>query len=208
MINSSVLAGEVVDLLIRSYGGLFEERVKIDESLIARRANIAEKTVREILRGMAGQMAVSYSERTGKPTLTYLEERLPIGNLNISKESYDDRKDTAQERHSAMIEFVSNNAICRSVQLLSYFGQEDPEACGLCDVCRGKHQNSNDPEKVEQHIKELKGKLDKGVSYHDLLSSEQSGSEDEYKAMRWVMDNAVNKTTKIKPAKPLRHGQN
>jgi len=34
-----------------------------------------------------------------------------------------------------MIRYLEKDK-CRSIQLLEYFGEKDPEACGKCDVCR------------------------------------------------------------------------
>lgn len=37
-----------------------------------------------------------------------------------------------------MIEYVSEEDVCRSRFLLAYFGQEESEDCGNCDICRKK----------------------------------------------------------------------
>ena len=48
---------------------------------------------------------------------------------------YEDRKKQFAERIHAMIAFASNDQVCRSRQLLSYFGEEKGHDCGQCDVC-------------------------------------------------------------------------
>ena len=35
-----------------------------------------------------------------------------------------------------MIDFVSEEDVCRSAYLLEYFGQKESAECGNCDVCR------------------------------------------------------------------------
>ena len=41
-----------------------------------------------------------------------------------------------------MISYASSSDVCRSRQLLSYFGQEESSDCGSCDVCRRKRSES------------------------------------------------------------------
>ena len=40
-----------------------------------------------------------------------------------------------RQRIAAVIRYATEDRICRSRQLLSYFGETDNHDCGLCDVC-------------------------------------------------------------------------
>lgn len=40
------------------------------------------------------------------------------------------------ERIDAMKRFVFDSTRCRSVVMLEYFGEKNPQDCGRCDVCR------------------------------------------------------------------------
>lgn len=55
--------------------------------------------------------------------------------LVLSKEIYDNRKKEYMERIEAMINYATNDDICRSRQLLRYFGEERSTDCNQCDVC-------------------------------------------------------------------------
>ena len=48
---------------------------------------------------------------------------------------YEERLEKATERVQAIIEYAENNTICRSKQLLAYFGEKTKANCGKCDVC-------------------------------------------------------------------------
>jgi ATP-dependent DNA helicase RecQ len=39
------------------------------------------------------------------------------------------------ENVSKMLAYIENDTICRSVQLLQYFGETQKGVCGICDVC-------------------------------------------------------------------------
>ena len=43
--------------------------------------------------------------------------------------------------------YVNNNKVCRSTQLLHYFGEER-KACGNCDVCLSKNKIDTDIQKL------------------------------------------------------------
>jgi ATP-dependent DNA helicase RecQ len=89
-----------------------------------------------------GILAINWS--TDLPTVTLLHERLPDDYLAISHDVYKTRKRHAEEKLNAALNFLTKD-ICRSVILLSYFGQQGVP-CGLCDDCRSKEErivNSN-----------------------------------------------------------------
>ena len=48
---------------------------------------------------------------------------------------YEERKEQFRKRIRAVIDYAENDRICRSRQLLRYFGEKDSHDCGQCDVC-------------------------------------------------------------------------
>ena len=34
-----------------------------------------------------------------------------------------------------MLQYVQNDSLCKSTQLLTYFGEKDTKPCGICSVC-------------------------------------------------------------------------
>ena len=51
-----------------------------------------------------------------------------------------------QKKAKNLIQFIKNNDVCRSQQILSYFGESFQEPCGMCDVClqNKKVKNTDD----------------------------------------------------------------
>ena len=45
---------------------------------------------------------------------------------------------TQDSRRLDSLADYAKSTICRAVYLRSYFGEEDGEECGLCDICRGR----------------------------------------------------------------------
>jgi len=60
-----------------------------------------------------------------------------------------DRRD--REKLKAMVE-MSYSRICRQKWILNYFGEEDADGCGTCDVCRDEGSGENRPPTEEETI--------------------------------------------------------
>ena len=70
------------------------------------------------------------------------EERLPTKDIYISPDTYLHRKRLISERFENMVVYASNQTECRSVVIQRYFGDNDAQACGICDVCIAKRKRA------------------------------------------------------------------
>lgn len=134
----------VVTALLRNYGGMFADFCYIDESLIAQQTDMDRNGIYEILKGLSERRILQFIPRKKIPHITYTQRREDTGRLMFSKEVYDDRKKEYIERINAVISYATNNNICRSRQLLRYFGETKSVNCKQCDVCR-EHGHSDIP---------------------------------------------------------------
>ena len=125
--------------LLRMYGGLFDQFVVIRESEIATQLKISFSEVTTKLDQLASLGVFDYEKQTDKPRITFLLPRMREEDLRIPKEVYEARKQGDEERWHAMENYLRRD-ICRSVQLLRYFGEEFPKPCGTCDVCRNEER--------------------------------------------------------------------
>jgi ATP-dependent DNA helicase RecQ len=127
---------EFVKLLLRSYGGLFSNYVKISEEEIARRAEMKVEEVEDGLLELSKKSIVQYSKRSDKPHIIMLQNRVQENYLYFKDDIYKKRKEVAQKRLDSVLHFVENTKTCRSQLLLAYFGETKSAPCGNCDVCR------------------------------------------------------------------------
>jgi ATP-dependent DNA helicase RecQ len=91
---------------------------------------------------------VDFRPRKEKPQLTFLRERIDSQYLAIDWTLYMFRKKRAEARLNKAIEYVELD-MCRSQQLVHYFGQLDAPACGVCDVCMEGEKRTLSPEESE-----------------------------------------------------------
>ena len=83
---------------------------------------------------------VHYVPRSSLPKLFLLTRREEGRHLLISQEVYEVRRERLAERIEAIIAYAAASDTCRSQLLLRYFGEEESEPCGMCDVCLS-HRN-------------------------------------------------------------------
>jgi ATP-dependent DNA helicase RecQ len=76
----------------------------------------------------------------------YLQRREETENVQLLPAVYEERKKQFRDRIEAMMAYATNDHVCRSRQLLRYFGEEDSHDCRQCDVCLSHpHNQVNEP---------------------------------------------------------------
>ena len=99
---------------------------------------------------------IRYIPSNSSPILFMNEERLPTKDLYISPDTYLHRKNLMAERFENMRLYASSESECRSVILQCYFGDDQAEACGSCDVCLANRRRQRiDAEQIAKSIMEL-----------------------------------------------------
>ena len=125
----------VIIATLRCYSGLFSSYAIIDEGLIAQKAGIDKNEVYCILKELDKKRLVSFIPEKNVPRIKYTQNRVDTKEIIISKEVYDIRKELFKCRIEAINKYAENNYMCRSRQLLRYFGENKSSNCNQCDVC-------------------------------------------------------------------------
>lgn len=125
----------VITALLRCYGGLFVDYGYIDEDYVAQEAGLSRDETYQTLKLLHKKNIIDFIPRKNIPFITYLTDRIDGEDVIISKEVYEDRLEQFEKRINAMIAYVNNDYVCRSRQLLRYFGETKSTDCGICDVC-------------------------------------------------------------------------
>ncbi len=139
-----------IKLLLRSYTGLFADYTRIDEEVLAKRANISRDLVYQYLVKLSQMKAISYIPAKKTPLLIFTEERLEEKSLHISYEFINDRRSRYQKRLDAMLHYAFSTNECRINLLLKYFDEPVSKPCGVCDVCKSRLNDETTPGRIEQ----------------------------------------------------------
>lgn len=180
-----------IKTLLRSYGGLFSNFVKINEQELAKRLNVDEKQIVATFIYLESIGILNYDRKTDKPLLIFLEDRIDEKQIMVSHENYQFLKDTAFNRLEAIKHYVLSNTKCRSKLLLEYFGEQNSLRCGECDVCLNRNKMSVSDFEFDKVVEILKPVLRKSnLSFDDVVKSVDLFNEDKtIKILNWLIDN-------------------
>ncbi len=149
---------KLLRILLRSYTGLFTDYAYISEDNLSTRSGLSKQQIYETLLSLSRQHILHYIPAKKTPYIIYTRERQETERIYLSKEVYEDRKESYVQRINAMIEYAESENRCRSRMLLRYFGEKNEHNCGQCDVCLQQHQSglkSGEFEAISQQMQAL-----------------------------------------------------
>ncbi|WP_373150337.1 RecQ family ATP-dependent DNA helicase [Bacteroides eggerthii] len=146
---------KLIQTVLRSCTGVFTDYTYINEDSLAIRTGLTRRQIYEQLVHLAKLRIVSYIPRKKTPYIIYTRERIEAQLIHISPEIYEERKARYETRINAMLEYVTNDTLCRSRMLLDYFGEKNEHNCGQCDTCIGlrKQTATCQPDREELYEK-------------------------------------------------------
>ncbi|MEE1976057.1 RecQ family ATP-dependent DNA helicase [Maribacter cobaltidurans] len=143
---------DFIKLILRTYGGIFENETKINTYSLAKKLNYSEKKVFENLEVLASDEIIAYNASHSDLELTFLVPREDEHTINKFAKNVKEQNLLKEYQVEAILSYINNNAICRSKQLLSYFDEKDTKPCGICDVCRDVVVYDNNLEALKKDI--------------------------------------------------------
>lgn len=184
-----------IKTLLRSYGGAFENYVRIKEFDIARRTGLSVQQVIEGMLQLQQYGLISYMQQTDKPQVTYLKPRVQGSHLIIDRKYIEQRKEVYRQKMEAVFAYAIHKR-CRSQMLLAYFDEPDGRKCGVCDVCLEEKRKVNQDEIFDNITTEIVQLL--SISNPDiggLITGINIGTEKEkMEAVRLLLDAGKIKT--------------
>jgi len=176
----------LIKAVLRSYGGVFEFFVAINEYEFAKKLGLAYDVIVSLLEGLQKQQIATYIKSTDKPQLQFLQSRVDYKNLYIDTDFIRERKKIKQDQIQAIFSYLDTQN-CRSVSLLAYFGEVEATPCGECDLCLMRKHKKNIEDKIEQEIRVLLMEGDKDLK--QLVDSITVGNDKiKLKILRLLID--------------------
>ena len=127
-----------IKVLLRSYGGIFDTPVAINEKELARILKVDSAKFRKALVKLAQKNIINYQPQKDKPQIQFLYKRPAAENLSINLQHYNERKKALTLQIGAIINYVCSTTECRAKIIANYFGDIAAKDCGICDNCLSK----------------------------------------------------------------------
>ena len=128
----------LVKVLLRTYGGIFDYETKVNLNLIIQKASLSEKQVVERLERLEKDKVISLQMANTDSEITFLKPREDDITINPIAKTIEQQHTLKHQQIESDLNYIKNDSICRSLQLLLYFGENTNELCGKCSVCIAK----------------------------------------------------------------------
>lgn len=156
----------VLDSMLREFSRLFIDYGPIEEGIIADDTGLTKQQIYNVMKSLNQQRILHFIPPRVEPLITYTRDRVLPEEIVISKENYEVRKEQLVKKAKKILDYAKTDNVCRSRQLLRYFGEEESEDCGICDVCLGRKTRPGHKDEVEMMKKEIIETLSDGKRHH------------------------------------------
>ncbi len=143
----------LITLLTRSYPGVFDRFISINENELAKRLDINKQELRRQLEVLEQYGVIDVHFQSNSQQITMIQERLPESHISFRPEVYENRKRTDTQKLQAITDYITSSN-CRAELIAAYFGSPT-QKCGKCDVCREQMNSPYTHDELIESIPEL-----------------------------------------------------
>ncbi len=179
---------DLLQILLRSYEGLFTDYVRIDESQIARKLEISNTDLVKMLQGLETQNTIALRLRTEKPCVILEDDRVVKDHLRINMKKFDLLRAVAEKQLLAVQEYLKSNQ-CRQQFILNYLDEQDSNKCKVCDICLGSEEVDIVWEEELELIESVKAQIsESGYTIDTLVKRFPHNKKNKVKALLTKMN--------------------
>ena len=125
----------VVKSILRTYGGTFDNLVEVNLQIIAQKSGIDTGEVVKLLQQLEKEGFAEFEHDQHDTQITFLVPREDESTINPLAPYIRAQLNTKKTKIEQVLMYAENDRICKSQQLLSYFGEINSEPCGICSLC-------------------------------------------------------------------------
>lgn len=124
-----------VNTVLRTYGGLFDGPVKINEAMLAKKIGESKAVVIEKLQKLKDDGIVAYHSQDQPSEIQFLQPREDDITINRMAGYINQQNQVKRSKMKAVTAYAKNSTVCRTKFLLAYFDENLKHNCGNCDIC-------------------------------------------------------------------------
>ena len=126
---------EIILAILRSYPGIYDIQTNFNLPLIARKSKHSEMEVQTVLEKLKEKGIVNYHSKNNDTTLVFNEIREDERTINRVAKYLKHQNQLKKEQLESVLNYIKEDTICKSKQILAYFGEEKSTNCGICSYC-------------------------------------------------------------------------
>lgn len=134
--------------------------------MLSKKTSIPEHKIHDNFELLAKDEIIEYSSATSDLEMFFLVPRDDDRTINLFAKNIEEQNQLKIEKVNAMLSYIENDTVCRSIQLLGYFGELQEQPCGICDVCTS--QKTENTSIVHAKIKIIKALKEKDTGSREL----------------------------------------
>ena len=176
----------IVKSILRIYGGIFEHDTKINLTSIAEKAAVTETELISTLQKLEKDHIITLNLAKTDAQITFIEPREDDKTINRIAHIVEQQNELKAQQIKAIINYVENDSVCKSMQLLSYFGEKALQPCGICSVCANNKKSDvpKNPNTIKNSIIEL---LESGDQSSRFITEHLAFSEKDIKSTLQIL---------------------
>jgi len=181
----------IVKSILRMYGGIFDHDTTINLFKIVEKASTKESIIINTLLQLEKDGVISLHLSKTDAQVTFIQPREDDKTINRIASIIEQQNKLKQQQVKAMLNYVENDSVCKSMQLLAYFGEKDIKPCGICSVCISSKKTTKpkDISTLKNRIIEL---LENGdLSSRTISENLKTSEEDIKKALKLLLEHNI-----------------
>lgn len=157
---------DFIQYILRTYPGIFEQMTPLNIEKLMERLNIKTIESKQFLEKLVNDELIEYFAENTDTEIMFNVPRDDDRTINTVAKPIKKYSKSKKKSQESMFQFIENTAICKSIQLLTYFGEKETQPCGICSVCIARKKSPSDCNEIKkQIIDKLKAKP---MSSHQL----------------------------------------
>jgi ATP-dependent DNA helicase RecQ len=156
-------------VLLRTYGGIFDYETKVNLGLVTKKANLPEQQAITQLQRLEKDDVISLQMANTDSEITFLKPREDAITINPIAKTIEQQHMLKHQQIESVLHYIQNDSVCRSLQLLLYFGEKSNKTCGKCSVCIAKASKTANTSTAPVSLQIIKQLETQALSSRQLL---------------------------------------
>ena len=121
--------------ILRIYGGVFDSPTQINLDFVQSKTGQSIPAIEQALQKMEGQGLCTLNLQQTDASITFLLPREDDKTINTISREAKALNDKKKAQVASVLRYVEDTDTCKSIQLVTYFGETTSTPCGVCSVC-------------------------------------------------------------------------